>query len=313
MAGLDEATLNAIRLRVGALERERAAIEAAPRWRVPLFVGAVVVAVIVLAVAFNAFADPVEQWASAPHVFLYIAGFVAAALAFVAAKKPARLFEAGYRDRFFSTLFAFVEGLRYRHDETPESFDRLPRALVGDFNRESFDDIFAGRYDGFPFELYEAEFGQRGGATLFKGVVVAFQPAAPFDGLLIATGKQEQPAGLLGALFGSRLTSLACGVPEIDAHHDFLTDNPDAARPLVGGNIAAALGWLIEAWPEGPARVALSHADGFLLLPDSRNFFELPPASVAINFERDAKPMLADMSALLATTALVRKAGDSLG
>lgn len=311
MAGvLDEGMLAQIRLRINALERERASAENSSRWRVPLFIACVVAAVILLAAAFNTFADPVEQWISPPHVFLYIAGFVTAAIAYVAATAPARAFERGYRERFFTALFAFVEGLRYRHDETPESFDRLPRAVAGDFGRHSFDDIFSGRYDGFPFELYEAEFGERGGATLFKGVVVAFQPVVPFDGVLIATGRQaERAAGFMGGLFGSELTKLESGIPEVDAHYEFLTDNVEAARPLVQGNVARALGWLLESWPEGPGRIALSAADGFLLLPDSRNFFELPAAKAAIDFDRDAKPMLADMSALLATAALVRKSG----
>ena len=42
------------------------------------------------------------------------------------------------------------------------------------------------------------------------------------------------------------------------------------------GRLAQALQWLGETWPEQPARVALHGSDGFLLIPLSKNFFELP-------------------------------------
>lgn len=307
---LDDATLARIRTDLALLERERAGVQSAQRWRVPLFIAIAVAIVILLAVAFNSFADPLEQWVSAPHVFLYVAGIVAAAFAYVSATVPVRRFEERYRERFFTILFEFVQDLRYRHDETPESFARLPRAAIGEFNRKSFDDIFEGRYEGFPFELYEAEFGDKGGATLFRGIVAAFEMPAAFDGVLVAAERgEEAAAGLFGGFFGGRIESLRSGVAAVDAVYDFRTDNAARARPLVEGNLASALGWLGEAWPEGHARVALSGFDGFLLLPLAKDFFELPSAEQAVDFDRDAKPMLADMSALLATASLVRKAG----
>ena len=306
---LDDKGLARIRADLAALERARASTMNATRWRVPLFIAIVVAVVILLAVAFNSFADAREQWVSAPHVFLYVAGLVGAAIAYVAATRPARAFEETYREHFFERLFEFVGDLTYRHDETPESFERLPRGIVGDFNRKSFDDIFAGRYEGFPFELYEAEFGQRGGATLFRGIVVAFEASAPFSGTLVATEKVPEGAGLLGSLFGRGSKPLPSGVEAIDAVYGFRTDNPEAAQPLVQGNLPRALEWLAETWPEGRARIALSGMDGFLLLPLEKDFFELPPVQSPADFGSDAEPMLRDMAALLATAALVRKAG----
>ena len=69
--------------------------------------------------------------------------------------------------------------------------------------------------------------------------------------------------------------------------------------------------WLSEAWPGEPARVALRGNDGFLLLPTPKNFFELPPASVPLDYKAHVEPIIADMASLIATAALVRKVGSA--
>ena len=52
--------------------------------------------------------------------------------------------------------FGFIKDIRYANATTPDSFDRLPRQATGSFNRQSFDDVVSGKYEDFPFELYEA-------------------------------------------------------------------------------------------------------------------------------------------------------------
>ena len=79
------------------------------------------------------------------------------------------------------------------------------------------------------------------------------------------------------------------------------------------GRLAQALEWLGEAWPEQPARIALHGRDGFLLIPLSKNFFELPALSEKLDYKAHVEPMIADMAALLATAALVRKIGAEEG
>ncbi len=82
--------------------------------------------------------------------------------------------------------------------------------------------------------------------------------------------------------------------------------------PLVTGRLARALQWLGEAWPQEPARIALRGGDGFLLLPQKKkNFFELPPIHKPLDYKAHIEPIIADMAALLATAALVRKVGAS--
>jgi hypothetical protein len=302
-----------IRRDIEAYEQRRAAAHAAVTWRVPVFLGALVVGALIVAWFFNAFADPYERWFSTPHVFLYFFTLVAAFFLYPVAVRPATDLQQGFRTGLLPTVFGFVDGLRYRHEETPPTFDRLPREAVGAFNRQTFDDCLSGTYAGFAFELYEAVLAQKTGkssSTAFRGVVVAFELERPFPGLLIATRKSGQVISFFRGLFGgSRLQQLESGLPAIDDIYDFRTDNPDAALPLVRGRMAQALQWLAEAWPDEPARIALRGIDGFLLLPTSKNFFELPPISVPLDYQTHVAPLIADLAMLLATAALVRKVG----
>src|SRR5690606_8137336 len=149
----------------------------------------------------------------------------------------------------------FIEGVGYRHDQTPISFERLPRGVVNGFNRQRFDDVISGRYEDFPFELYEATLRQKAGKSSserFKGVIVAFETIAPFPGLLVATRETGKVTGFFRGIFGGGLEELQSGIEALDETYDFRTDNAEAARPLVTGRLAQALQWLGEAWPEQP-------------------------------------------------------------
>jgi len=307
-----EAVIAGIRKDIEAYEARRASTYRRVRWRVPLFVGPVLVFVALVAWLFNKVADPNEQWFSTPHVFLYIGGFVFAAILYFQAMTPATRLQQSFRDTLLPMIFGFVRDVRYQHGVRPNSFDRLPTETVGAFNRQSFDDIIAGRYEDFPFELYEAKLTVGSGKseqTVFKGVVVAFETVEPFPGILVAARKAGKVVGFFRSMFSGKLQELASGVPELDATYEFRTDNLDAARPLVTGRLASALTWLGETWPHDQARVALNGSDGFLLMPRSKDFFELPDISVPIDYQSHIAPMIADLGAMLATASLVRKIG----
>lgn len=293
-------------------EAERAKAQAAVRWRVPLFLGILLLLVLGAALLFNKVADPNEQWLSAPHVFLYVTGFIASFFVYSWAVSPATKLQQAFREKALPTIFGFIQDVAYSHSRTPESFDRLPKETIGAFNRQSFDDVVSGRYEDFPFELYEMSLSQKTGKStsqVFKGVAVAFETITPFPGLLVAICKTGAVVGFFRGLFGGKLEELQSGNPAIDEAYEFRTDNVDAARPLVTGRLAQALQWLGETWPEQPARVALNGGDGFLLIPLAKNFFELPGISVPLDYKAHVEPMVADMAALLATAALVRKIG----
>ncbi len=307
-----EADIAGIRRDIETYEAARASAVRQVRWRVPVFVGLVLVAVVLVAWLFNKVADPNEQWFSTPHVFLYGIGLVASSLLYFQAMKPATRLQQSFRETLLPIIFGFIADMRYQHGGRPNSFDRLPREAVGAFNRQSFDDVVSGRYEEFPFELYEAELRVGSGkdsSTTFKGVIVAFEAIEPFPGVLVATRRTNAVVGFFRGMFASKMQDLSSGVPELDAAYEFRTDNAEAARPLVTGRLAQALKWLGETWPDDPARVALNGSDGFLLLPQTKNFFELPDISVPLDYSTHVAPMISDMGAMLATAALVRKIG----
>ncbi|MGX5849756.1 hypothetical protein ACWGTO_22025 [Mesorhizobium sp. PL10] len=312
----DETVVAGIRKNIETYEAGRASAYRQVRWRVPMFLGLLLVFVALVAWLFNKVADANEQWFSTPHVFLYIGGFFAALLLYFLAMRPATRLQQSFRDTLLPIIFGFIKDVRYQQGVTPNSFDRLPRSVVGAFNRQSFDDIVSGRYEEFPFELYEAELRQgtgKGSSTVFKGVIVAFETITPFPGTLVATRRSNAVVGFFRGIFAGKMQELSSGDPLLDGDYEFRTDNVAAAKPLVAGRLAQALKWLHETWGDDPARVALNGSDGFLLLPQPKNFFELPAISVPLDYTRHIAPMIADMGSILATAALVRKIGATDG
>jgi hypothetical protein len=309
----DEAVIAGIKADLERYEAERRQAHRAVMWRRPVFIGVALAVIFAIAWFFNGLADPNEQWFSTPHVFLYFFGFFALFFVHSQAMKPATRLQQSLREKILPVIFGFIENLGYRHEATPDSYGRLPQETVGSFNRQSFDDVISGRYEGFPFELYEATLRRKAGKStseVFKGVIVAFETITPFPGVLVATRKTGKVVGFFRGIFGSGgLEELHSGVPELDEDYEFRTDNIEAARPLVTGRLAKALQWLGETWPERQARVGLKGSDGFLLIPLSKNFFELPGIAQPLEYKGHVEPMIADMAALLATAALVRKIG----
>ncbi|MGE0280160.1 MAG: hypothetical protein AB7P20_06050 [Rhizobiaceae bacterium] len=308
----DPKLLASIRADIESYEAKRMRAAASVRWRVPLFLVVLAVLVYFAAVFLNRLANPFEQWRSAPHVFLYVGGFVLAIFAFFWAMAPARQTQQDFRYRLFPTIFRFIEDFRYQQNEAPASFDRLPREMVGSFNRETFDDVITGRYRGFPFELFEARLAEKAGKSenvTFKGVGLAFEAASPFPGILVAGRQAGMVGGFFRNLFGGSLEEIQSGVADLDNAYDFRTDNPDAAKPLIVGRLAQALKWLGETWPSGQALVALRGSDAFLLLPLEKDYFELPAISTPLSYDEHVRPMIADLVTLLETAALVRQVG----
>ncbi|WP_353644975.1 hypothetical protein [Mesorhizobium sp. WSM2239] len=201
----DEAVIAGIRTDIETYEGERQRARRKVGWRVPVYLGGLAAAVAALAYGFNAFADPHEQWHSAPHLFLYVIAMFAGIYASWMATKPARDVQQAFREHLLPIVFGFIEDFHYQHKTSPTSFYRLPREAVGTFDVERFDDVISGKCDGFVFELYEAELAKKSGKSermKFKGVVLAFQTVAPFPGLLVATHKTNMVTSFFRGLFG---------------------------------------------------------------------------------------------------------------
>lgn len=308
----DEAVIAGIRRDIEAYEAERTAIRRATMWRLPLSLGGLIAAVVVLALVLNLISDVNEQWLSTLHVYLYVVAFIAAFFVYYRAKRPADAANASFRNRLLPIAFGFIKNFRHEKAVMPPSFAVLPKATVGEYNVMEIDDSISGIFDDFYFELYETLLIQRTekfDSTTFQGVIVAFGLEKPFPGILIATVRTNAVLSFFSEIFGGGLMEVRSGVQELDMAYELRTGNVEAAQPLVSGQMAQALNWLREAWPGEPARIALKGKDGFLLLPDKRNFFELPASNVPLDYKAHIEPMIADMATMLAITALVRKIG----
>lgn len=313
----EAAVLDDIKADIAAYEAGRRARELKARWGLPLSFALLALVVYFVGHVLNANSDARELWTSPLHVYLYFAALVVAAIFWFVLKVPARRSRNHDRLRLFPSIFRFVDDYRYTPGTAPETFDRLPRELVGSFNKQSFDDVMSGTYRGFPFELFEAhliqkEAGQE--ATAFAGAGLVFEAREPFPGLLIAGLQTPKTVGFLRGLFGAKsLEEVKSGVAALDKDYIFRTDNPEAAQRLVAGPLAQALQWLGSAWPDGKALVALQGGDAFVLLPSTSDFFQLPPDGAPLRFEQDVRPMIVEFLVMLETAKLLRRIGSADG
>lgn len=226
------------------------------------------------------------------------------------ASRPSTHAQQSLRDRLLPTLFGFVGEMEYAHGTKPLTMDYVPAEAFPSYARVEYGDVVRGRHKWMRFELFELHLrdaGKGGGNTVFDGVVVSFEIPGDFSGLLMATPKLGMVSNFMRDIFGARLSELKSGNDLLDATYDFRTDNPDAAKPLIEGPVGAVLAGLGRDWRE-PPRVALSNKIGFLLLPTSKDFFELPGVETPASYERHIEPMIGELSRLLDAALLVRRA-----
>lgn len=296
---------------IDAYNARRPEVERQARWRVLSHVGGTALAFLAIVTAVLVLVPGAEIFST----WAFIVGVVAVAFMFGAytiAMMPAKSFQQKLRSTLFTRLFPFVETVSYVHGQQPVSFARVPVEATGRFNRQHFDDVISGGYEGFPFELYEVTLRHKAGkstSTVFRGVIVAFHAPRAFPGTLLATKAVGGVTLFFRKLFGDGgLERVTSGNPALDEAYEFRSDALEAARPLVNGDFASALDWMREAWPGEPARVALRGDDVFLLLPMGRDCFELPGIGMPLDYEAHVKPIAAELAAMTATAALVRKA-----
>jgi len=231
---------------------------------------------------------------------------------------PAKKLQQSFRDRAMPRIFSFLDQIDYRQGAKPKSLEYLPKQALGTYNRQAFDDCIYGRHEDLAFEAFEATFSYKAGKgsarLVFRGVVLAFQLAKPFPARLIARIRTPPAGGVtrfMQQLFGSSdLDEVAIGDPKVDGSYEFRSDNAVRARHLVTPDFTYALDQLGRAWPEAPGRVAIAGESGFVLLPTTRNFFELPHIDEVCDYERHIEPMVRDLAKLLDIARLVRGAAD---
>ena len=226
------------------------------------------------------------------------------------AHRPSATLQQSLRDRLLPSLFGFVGEVEYSYATKPFTVDYLPPAALPGYARIEYGDVVRGRHKWMRFELFELHLrdaGKGGGNTVFDGVVVSFEIPTEFNGLMMATPRMGAFSTFFRDLFHGKLTELKSGNELLDAGYEFRSDNPAAAKPLIEGPVGTVLAGLGRDWRE-PPRLALSNKIGFLLLPTSKDFFELPGVETPASYEGHIEPMIAELSRLLDAALLVRRA-----
>jgi hypothetical protein len=241
---------------------------------------------------------------------LFVLGIVAFFTALFL-RQPIRTFQQGLRGRILPVIFGFVDDVKYSKGQGPGgALERLRASKLLTFTSTSLGDVITGRDRGEPFELHELELVSGSGrnrSTVFKGLVFVFRRGRAFPGSFLAARRRSQVAALLRGLFGADLPSIASGRAELDGAYEFRSDNPEAARALVRGDLGAALDWLRGEWTDGLPQLALLGNECFLMLASNRDFFELPGIAEDLDYERHIEPMIWDLVRLLALARLVRQ------
>ncbi|MGV3551938.1 DUF3137 domain-containing protein [Rhizobium sp.] len=227
--------------------------------------------------------------------------------------KPLKDHQLTLRYRLFPQIFGFIEKVQYSHAYQPGFLDHLKRLKLIDFTSSENDDLIKGRHDGMDFELVETKLILGSGKnkeTVFSGIIFHFRLETEFPGMLVAAkrGNWLQRAAREFWRAGS-YDELSSGNRQLDETHEFRSDNFGAARPVIAGPLISVLTWLGNEWHGGDVRIALSHGDGYLMLPADRDYFRLPDLTQDVRYDWDVKPIVREMATLLAVAHVVRQVG----
>lgn len=216
------------------------------------------------------------------------------------------------RDKLIPHLFGFVENVSYSNGREPRFMARLPAKTVVQYTRIVYDDAVRGRYAGTEFELCEMHFFNKAGKSeteTFRGVVFQFPLATVFPGEMVITRRRTSwDKFWWGSPQDRHLVEIVTGDTWTDGSYEVKTDNRSAGMPLARANLPKLLRWLETTWDSGAPKIVLKAQDGYLLLPSRKNFFELPPNGVVLDYRSHAEPMVRELVALVATANLVRLA-----
>lgn len=216
------------------------------------------------------------------------------------------------RDKLIPQMFGFVENVSYSNGREPRFMARLPAKTVVQFTRIVYDDLVRGRYAGTDFELCEMHFFQKAGKSeneTFRGVVFQFPLTTQFPGEMVITRRRTSwDKFWWGSPQDRHLVEIVTGYTWTDSSYEVKTDNRTAGVPLARANLPKLLRWLETTWDSGAPKIVLKAQDGYLLLPSKKNFFELPPNGVVLDYRAHAEPMVRELVALIATANLVRLA-----
>ncbi|MBP1857143.1 DUF3137 domain-containing protein [Rhizobium herbae] len=301
----DAAALETVRQAIGEYNAARPALELAMQRRVTVVMGIYAVVAIVV------FVQLVSRIGMGEGLGVVIAVLFGIGWGlFNFCMKPVRDFQQNLRDRMLPLIFGFIDDMRYSKGLVPRFMEKFPKQALLKYGLAEHDDAISGHHDSLRFMLSETELstGGKNKTVLFDGVIFHFYLEQPFPGILAATKRPTGMQKFAQELFGTgNLRIIDSGDAEIDATHEFRTDNTAAARPLIEGPLVKALDYLSSVWRDDVVRIALSGHECFLLVPTKKNFFELPDIAHDINVDWHVFPMIRDLVTLLVTARLVSR------
>lgn len=231
--------------------------------------------------------------------------------------KPLWEHQLGLRYRLFPKVFGFVQEIRYSAGIEPRFLDDLKRLKLVDFTKSKNDDVIGGVHEGMTFELVETQLITGSGKserTTFKGLIFQFGLAESFPGLLVANKRTGWWDRTMKEFWGTGPSDeIRSGNFRLDETHEFRTSNHVAAQSVIAGPLTSVLTWLGNEWHGGDVRIALSHDDGYLMLPTREDYFALPGLEDDISYERHVRPLVRELVQLLAAAQAVRNIGEVEG
>jgi hypothetical protein len=265
-------------------------------------------AVVALLIAYVVF-----QMDERGRVFGFTAVFVGLAGAWLwrLVWQPLRDHQLSLRYRLFPQVFKFIDGCRYSAGVEPGFLGDLNRLKLVNFTSTANDDLISGTHDGMDFELVETKLIRGKGKSQevqFEGLIFHFKLEKEFPGLLVAAKRSSGWQRTMKEMWRTGpIDELLSGNRQLDETHDFRSNNHRDARALIAGPITSVLTWLGNEWHGGEVSIALSHDDGYLMLPSKQDFFALPDMQHDVHYESDVKPLVREMVMLLAVAHVVRR------
>jgi hypothetical protein len=196
-----------------------------------------------------------------------------------------RKFRHRVRDLVMPAICAAIGDLQHgAGDASAVPFDDLESlGLLPNHNRRTIDDIFEGRHRGTGFVMAEARLRRRSGGrrrstrTVFRGLILAIEvPREVRPRILIAREAGAVGNRLKGWIKGfSGLARVSLPHPAFEARFEVYSDNPAAAREVVGPGFCDAMAALADAHRERPIQGAFRGRWFYLAMRERGDSFRL--------------------------------------
>ena len=227
--------------------------------------------------------------------------------------RPMVSHQARLRDRLFPKLFGFIEDVTYQKNSKPGFLKHITELKLVRYQDAANDDMIAGRHEGLDFAMLETKLtvGNKNKEIVFRGLIFHFRLDDPFPGTLVVARRGGWWERTMKDFWrtGPSL-EMSSGNRQLDESHQFYSDNREAARPLITGPLTSALIWFGNEWHGGDVRMAMSGEHGYLMLPSSHDYFELPGHDRDVVYERHVKPLVRELVMALAVAHFVQKVAD---